>query len=72
MGFRRMTVTSTYVLEVEEDGVESKEHEANGSSKPVESRIAEGVHVHPDSQTCPALWLSGELCWVGIGKKQGD
>ena len=62
----------TYVLKVEEDGVESKEHEANSSSEPVKSRIAESVHVNPDTHACPALWLSGELRWVRVGKKQGD
>jgi len=67
-----MADTCTYVLEVEENGVESKEHEANSSSEPIEGRVTESVHVNPDTETCPVVWLSGDLGWIRAGKKQCD
>lgn len=55
----------TYVLEIEEDGVEAEEHEANTGGEPVEGRIPEGVHINPDGELRPFLGFAEYVFWVG-------
>ena len=60
------------VLEVEEDGVEAEEDEADGRREPAPGGILEGFWVDPHAHARPSIGLAEFVVGVGDGEEEGN